>query len=145
MAVKEMEYDPEEDENDPEQMEILGSLPIDRVSDDTFRAEGIHENTFVMTCLVTEPVRRPYTPDDSLDPFPKETDSSSSESHPSTFEAPLSQVLTGTEFYERSTGIKLQYLIQASDGRWAMVDPERLLIRRLDPSELERVESVPGA
>jgi hypothetical protein len=143
--VKQFEYDPEEDENDPDQMKLVEPRSNDPISDETFRAEGIEVNTFVITSLLARPVMGLDTPDDPPDQVLEAPGPVSSKPDDESQIVIWPPFDPGTVFLEKSTGRRLKFVLPAVNNRWVMVDEERQHLRRMLPDELVKFESVLGA
>jgi hypothetical protein len=141
IAATELQHDPDEEEDDQEHIEALESLPSGvPICDNTFDFQGMVENTFVMSSRYRRPILRPDRREDSPCQVLVAIDAVSSASDEETEEVTWPPFPPGTVLIEKSTGIRLQFVVPAVNNRWLMFDPEREHLRRMLPDELQRLE-----
>jgi hypothetical protein len=141
----EVEHDPDEEEDDHEHIEALQTLPPGvPISDDTFDIQGTCGSTLIMCSRYRRPSTGGDGPGDSPDQDLEAIESVSSDSDDEREVISWPPFGPGTVLFERSTHIRLVFVVPSASGLWVMLDEEREHLRYMLPEELERLESVPG-
>jgi hypothetical protein len=131
----------DEEGDDDEHLKVLQALPPGLIiSDETFAAEGLEGNTFVITCRDPHPVMPPEEMAVAVEEAHDEMDvaiaQSRDEDHERETESRTPILRTGRLVVERYSGVEWQFITVCGDGTWFVVSFDGTVGRYFDPQDL---------
>jgi hypothetical protein len=142
----------DEEDDDDEHLKVLQALPPGLIiSDETFAAEGLEGNTFVISCRNPQEVMAPDAMDAAVAQGREELHVAIAQAqeerrlglaqsreggHEREMESRNPIMRTGTFLVERYSGVTWQFITVGGDGTWVVVSLDGTVVRYFDPRDL---------